>query len=380
MSEEATQEPRPRLPRWKLALFAAIPTALALLGLNFVLGKLRPPGGPARSIYTDHPYRWTQLKAGVRTDLPVGPEAEHWKKVGRKYRVEIDSHGFRGPERPPEKDDKVLRIVAMGDSATFGWDVEEPETFARALDRMVNEGQLERRFEVFNAGVPGYASPQGRLYLEQDVLPMKPDFVTISYGTNDEALCRNHWSMLFRYMPVSRIFRRDADGKPLPVDPFFFAQPGVEGTATYRFLADLARRVKAETGIEMDLSVFTEDKDCRATPVAEYEENLYRMGLEVARAGGEALFLAIATGDEDYVLAMERAASTCGSEMYDMRAALASALPRILAEPLFEEGRVEAERLFGREFLQRAPKLYYTTDYGHPNAAGHRVLAEEIAL
>jgi len=48
--------------------------------------------------------------------------------------VEVNMHGFRGPERELEERGHV-RIVALGDSVTFGNDLSYVETWSAALER-----------------------------------------------------------------------------------------------------------------------------------------------------------------------------------------------------------------------------------------------------
>ena len=78
--------------------------------------------------------------------------------------VAINSKGLRSPETPYEKPEGVFRILALGDSWTFGFRMEEPDAYPRQLERILNERAAERgdrrRIEVINAGVIGYSTDQ----------------------------------------------------------------------------------------------------------------------------------------------------------------------------------------------------------------------------
>ena len=66
-----------------------------------------------------------------------------------RTRVVTNELGFREPRLPGPKPPGVQRIVALGDSFTQGYGVEEDEAYPRQLERRL-EG-----VEVINLGVPG---------------------------------------------------------------------------------------------------------------------------------------------------------------------------------------------------------------------------------
>lgn len=53
--------------------------------------------------------------------------------------VVVNSKILRSRETPYEKAGGVLRILALGDSWTFGFRTEEPDAYPRQLERMLNE-------------------------------------------------------------------------------------------------------------------------------------------------------------------------------------------------------------------------------------------------
>ncbi|MGM0485509.1 MAG: SGNH/GDSL hydrolase family protein [Planctomycetota bacterium] len=85
-----------------------------------------------------------------------------------------------------------VRIVALGDSITNGTGlagVKEAETF-REITRRELAKKLEKRVEVFNAGVNGDIVTLALKRLETDVLDRQPDIVTIMFGGNDAGFYR----------------------------------------------------------------------------------------------------------------------------------------------------------------------------------------------
>jgi len=95
----------------------------------------------------------------------------------------INSLGMRGPEI--EKPKRGYRIIALGNSCTFGWGVSYDQTWTHQLQIILNDRLPGRDIEVINAGVPGYSSEQGKRYLSDKLLGLKPDMVLIMFGFND---------------------------------------------------------------------------------------------------------------------------------------------------------------------------------------------------
>ena len=77
----------------------------------------------------------------------------------------------------------VFRVLALGDSCTFGVGVNDTETWPSQLEAISRARGL--KLEVINAGVPGYTAFQGRRYLEKEGLILEPDMVLVCFGFND---------------------------------------------------------------------------------------------------------------------------------------------------------------------------------------------------
>jgi hypothetical protein len=100
--------------------------------------------------------------------------------------VRINSFGLRDREFSVKPDPNVRRILCLGDSLTFGNGVTEEDTYPRQLERLLTKtGPPGRRYEVINAGVPGYDTWQEARYLAQDGARFKPDLVIIGFYGND---------------------------------------------------------------------------------------------------------------------------------------------------------------------------------------------------
>jgi lysophospholipase L1-like esterase len=145
-----------------------------------------------------------------------------WRPAARKP---FNSQRFKGRSPEVPKPGNVFRVMCYGDSLTAGppkggW----PAWLQTLLDeRPVHDG---RRFEVVNAGVPGYSSHQGVLRFLQEVDRYRPDLVLVSFGWNDAA---------------------DATGRPdnqfqIPPWPVVACQRTLVRYRAYRVLMYYARR------------------------------------------------------------------------------------------------------------------------------------------
>lgn len=95
--------------------------------------------------------------------------------------VDINSDGLRDKEYPVSRDNKY-RIIFLGDSLTFGWGVEQEDTFQYILEESLN---ANRPTEIINFGIGNYNTEQEvNLFIEKG-LKYKPDKVVLFYFIND---------------------------------------------------------------------------------------------------------------------------------------------------------------------------------------------------
>ncbi|MFC2171026.1 SGNH/GDSL hydrolase family protein [Acidobacteriota bacterium] len=113
------------------------------------------------------------------------PSQETYTKIDRKP-VYINTLGFRNAEFNIKKPKETFRIVACGDSCTYGWGVGQDETYPKILEGMLNEGnQSGKNYEVINCGVIGYSIAQQKAFLQRTALSFEPDLVLISHTYNE---------------------------------------------------------------------------------------------------------------------------------------------------------------------------------------------------
>ena len=81
------------------------------------------------------------------------------------------------------------KIICLSDSVSvmYGGNREYP----KMLENLLNENFPEVKFKVFNAGVPGYTSYQGYVYLREELMAYHPHLVIVNFGPNDHSYAIN---------------------------------------------------------------------------------------------------------------------------------------------------------------------------------------------
>jgi hypothetical protein len=138
-----------------------------------------------RPIYDLEMWRYAaELK--LPTDDPDRPFIHRPDAAGRFYGVEIrtNSRGWRGDrEALTPKPADAFRVFVVGDSIPLGWGVREEDTLARRLEDGLRRGGRPAA-EVFNAAVGNYNSACA-LAAFRECLGESPDAVVFAFYIND---------------------------------------------------------------------------------------------------------------------------------------------------------------------------------------------------
>jgi hypothetical protein len=157
------------------ALLVAISTlsgfGAAELVLRFVLGP------PVHFVYPQESYAFDpeighRLVPGDRAFTHAEP-------------VEINSAGLRGPEYAASPPSGSRRILALGDSQTFGNGLPRDATWPYLLEVTLERTHPGVRFEVINGGVSGTDTWQHARLLERWAAQYRPDAVVLAFYVND---------------------------------------------------------------------------------------------------------------------------------------------------------------------------------------------------
>lgn len=189
----------PSIARWRTghAGRAARPSPAQLEAIGRQLGL-----DPYEMADPERPGRW-RLRPGYRATVAELLEAK--RRDGRQLTVrhieeeaprlglrpddvavQINSAGYRGPEIDATR--SRLRLLALGDSCTFGSPFAERFVYARALERELRARGFDA--EVINGGVEGYA-PDDVLARIDEFRALRPALTTVYVGWN--ALYNERW-------------------------------------------------------------------------------------------------------------------------------------------------------------------------------------------
>ncbi len=119
----------------------------------------------------DHPQLGYEHPRGVSYEL------------GEKQ-VILNRNGLRDREIPYTNPVGESRILSLGDSVTFGWGVDQGQTFSDHMESLLKK-RTDRQWEVINAGVNGYNTEQEQIWLELEGLKYSPKIVVLTYVGND---------------------------------------------------------------------------------------------------------------------------------------------------------------------------------------------------
>jgi len=127
----------------------------------------------------------TDYHYGDYTIRGIRPSSEFWHtSVDGSWRFVTNSRGLRDTRNfAYDKPQGTLRVLALGDSHTQGYEVRQSETFSAVLER-----DLERqgiKAQVLNAGVSGFGTAEELVYLQNEGVRYKPDVVVVGFYAND---------------------------------------------------------------------------------------------------------------------------------------------------------------------------------------------------
>jgi hypothetical protein len=114
-------------------------------------------------------------------------EDYNWEEIP----VSINYLGFRNEEFSVQKPKDTFRILNLGDSVAFGWEVRVENTYGKKLEHYLNESSDGIQYEVINVGIPTWNLEAERNFLLDEGLEYQPDLIILDitivndiYGKN----------------------------------------------------------------------------------------------------------------------------------------------------------------------------------------------------
>jgi len=190
----SAQSALPRRSRIKSVLIAFLMTPFYLLLLEGILylSPYQPRSSPLLVAFVNP--EWKDRRIFTLDPVLFWRFRPNQEVLGNNptyttYRIPINNLGFRGDPFPDPKAEDRYRILFLGDSCVFGWDVPVGSAFPDRLLEMLEHRYPNRDFHAFLGAVPGYSSFQARLVLDTYGSEYAPQMVIVYLGSNDALPC-----------------------------------------------------------------------------------------------------------------------------------------------------------------------------------------------
>lgn len=314
----------PRRSVVRSLVFAVLPLFVLACGAEAYLIYTGSGAPPADAKWTHGTVYWV-------SDANLNLEAYPHNETGGSFRVSTDANGLRAPLHAEKKPAGGYRVMTLGCSTTFGWGVEDRESYPARLETILGEGG--HQVEVINGGQPGHSSFQGLWLWDRSLKRYEPDVVIFGYLVQD--------SRKVAYSDRSQaVYQKDAD---------FLKKNLLYRSKLYLLVRELVDAWRSEA----------KDKLHEVPRIApdEYVENIRAFKGLVEGVGAKFVL---------FGYPLERSGYT-----EDHRRILHSAA-EILAVPLHDPQPEMEKRTAGET-------LYFPEDRGHANAAGNDVIAQGMA-
>lgn len=306
--------------------------------------------------FTEAKYVYYKLKPNVSSYVTNTVNRMELKK-GIKVKINSNSLGFRTAETPFEKPENVYRIVFLGDSATFGWGVNQEERFSHYLEEKLNSPQQKILYEAINLGIPGYTTHHAVALFDHYALRYSPDMVVLTFGANDA-----------RKIPerVKKILK----------------QPGwieksknfLGNFKTYRLLR------KFLLSIYNPFDSVNKNNNHKLVPfvtLKEFAQNLEYI-IDKGEKRGISIVLLGLCCPIDYLAKMSAVGRRKGVVMMDGMYIMLKSIRSIQDGTNFTKLARHYQNLYGEEVLKDRRVLYVTSDTCHPNIIGHKIIAQAL--
>ena len=152
------------------------------------------------------------LEVGTRFLVPTEKEID---KDWVKQFIQYNRDGFRDRDYPTAKPRGKFRILAVGDSQTFGHGIESLEdTFPKLLEKFLNQGMERPQFEVLSFARPGWSTVDQLQFIYKKGFLYQPDLILLNFFHND--LPPSHfldcnskdWELVPEVGPLVTLFNR----------------------------------------------------------------------------------------------------------------------------------------------------------------------------
>jgi lysophospholipase L1-like esterase len=212
-----------------------VPVALVALSVLLTCGAAELV---VRALWKDQtvmfPRYHTDYRYGAYTLRGIRPHSEFWhSSADGRWRFVTNGKGFRDTrEFGYEKPAGTLRVLALGDSHTQGYEVRQEATFSAVLERYLAAHGVKA--EVLNAGVSGYSTAEALAFLENEGYKYQPDVVVLGFYAND--LEDNLKAGLFALEDGKLVEKKRSHVPGVRIQNLIYGVPGVQWLSENSYL------------------------------------------------------------------------------------------------------------------------------------------------
>lgn len=152
---------------------------MALFGGEIALRVIRPERLDVARYEDIYDQTYSPSKGGMVVSLKPNIVRKRWGTE-----VKTNSYGERDFDYSLKKVKGVYRIAVIGDSVAFGYGISLNNTFAKILERKLNENS-EKKYEVLLFGRPGYSISNVYYSYLDKVKNFEPDMIIYAMVLND---------------------------------------------------------------------------------------------------------------------------------------------------------------------------------------------------
>jgi lysophospholipase L1-like esterase len=113
------------------------------------------------------------------------PGLSFWHtSIDGRWHFTINNRGFRdSADYEYEKPEGTLRILALGDSHTSGYEVRQDYSYPEVLEQVLSSHGISA--QTINSGISGFSTAEQLVFLENEGIKYSPDFVIVGFYAND---------------------------------------------------------------------------------------------------------------------------------------------------------------------------------------------------
>lgn len=302
---------------------------------------------------------------GFRVRLKPNIKAHFYNTFSRirheqsnSFLVKSNSLGFRSDELSRQKSPETIRVVIYGDSSSFGWGVDQENSYSYLLKHGLETEFPEKTFEVGNFAIPGDSSEYGKLIFDAFSDKFPANIIIIGFGANDAKSCHTP-------------HRQQADS--------FKRQKTLHHLRYWLTKSELFRTLSSVLSLKTrnNDEKHQINKKTAAVRRSDFSKNLRYMGKKAERLGASKVILLGACSPGNYLKRMKVLAERQSYLYFNAQKYLKQVIPDIIADKVHPELVNEMKENYPRA-LSKNKLFYISSDGCHPNKLGHLLIAEEL--